>query len=379
IMIFLLITCFFSFLFFFKTLSTNPLPHWAYGGMRLVSLCFWEDLLASPISSYLTKFFPEKKCFESEMKNSDAPSLLDLPELVLESILEKLPPSGLCKMGVVCTSLRDRCMSDHLWEKHMEEKWGRLVGRIAHKKWQLHTASDKKQVMKRSSVMGHVWNLLPLRSSEKKKKNRMSCCSCNSNSSVMSCYLALHSGNFWFPAQVYNRENGHSGFLLSCYDAELSYDRITDTFSARYPPHGWRASAVETGITWDRVRASSLGDASPHDLHASDCLNELRPGDHVEIQWRRYKEFPYGWWYGVIGHLESCDGNLICCRCRDSETVIVEFNHYSVESRWRRTAVSRKEHREEGNEADGFYGGIRKLKSDEEIAAWKNLWPAQVL
>ena len=35
-------------------------------------------------------------------------------------------------------------------------------------------------------------------------------------------------------------------------------------------------------------------DNPPHDLHVSDCLDDLRPGDHIEIQWRRNKEFPYG-------------------------------------------------------------------------------------
>lgn len=29
------------------------------------------------------------------------------------------------------------------------------------------------------------------------------------------------------------QQNGHVGFMLSCYDAELSYDPQTDTFQAR--------------------------------------------------------------------------------------------------------------------------------------------------
>lgn len=62
---------------------------------------------------------------------------------------------------------------------------------------------------------------------------------------------------------------------------------------SRYPPHGRRASTIETGVTWARLRAP-LVDLSPHDLHVSGLLNELQPGDHIEIQWRRNKEFPYG-------------------------------------------------------------------------------------
>lgn len=62
---------------------------------------------------------------------------------------------------------------------------------------------------------------------------------------------------------------------------------------SRYPPHGRRASPTESGVSWDRLRAAPAN-TSPHDLHVSGCLNDLRPGDHAEIQWRRNKEFPYG-------------------------------------------------------------------------------------
>lgn len=50
---------------------------------------------------------------------------------------------------------------------------------------------------------------------------------------------------------------------------------------------------MEEGVQWDRLRAPPV-DTPAHDLHISDCLNDLRPGDHIEIQWRRSKEFPYG-------------------------------------------------------------------------------------
>lgn len=62
-----------------------------------------------------------------------------------------------------------------------------------------------------------------------------------------------------------------------------------------------------------------------------------------------------------------------------ADTVVLEFNQYAPDSRWRRTTISRKDHREEGNEADGFYGGIRKIKSEKEISVWKSLWPSEVL
>ena len=60
-----------------------------------------------------------------------------------------------------------------------------------------------------------------------------------------------------------------------------------------------------------------------------------------------------------------------------TDMVILEFNQYTPGSRWRQTMINRKHHREEGNEIDGVYGGIRKLHSKEEITRWKNLWPTK--
>ncbi|KAH6834283.1 F-box family protein [Perilla frutescens var. hirtella] len=308
-------------------------------------------------------------------------SVLDLPDLVLECILEKLPPEGLCTMASVCSSLRDRCVSDHLWQNHTTNKWGRVIGAAAEKEWQSCVASRRGREFlnqsKQKGLVNYLIRLWPLIRSGFSNTTRKKCFF-STVDSIMPRYAALESGEFCFPAQVYNRENGHVGFMLSCYDAMLSYDRKTDTFNARYAPHGARACAVESGVTWDRIRAP-LVDTSPYVLHVSDCLHDLQPGDQIEIQWRRNKEFPYGWWYGVVGHLETCDGNANYCRCHNSETVVLEFKQYTPGSRWRRTIVSRKDHREEGDEADGFYGGIQKLCGEEEISMWKKLWPAEVL
>lgn len=62
-----------------------------------------------------------------------------------------------------------------------------------------------------------------------------------------------------------------------------------------------------------------------------------------------------------------------------ADTLVLEFNQYTPGSRWRHTTVNRKDHREEGNEVDGFYGGIRKLNTEEEILTWRQLWPTETL
>ncbi|XP_058078852.1 F-box protein At2g32560-like [Magnolia sinica] len=371
-----------------KSLSPKPLPSWVHEVRLLLSL-FWRELacllvFGDSVARTSTEMSSKKRSLVKveNVEESDELSILDLPELALECILGKLPPSGLCSMAGVCSSLRERCRSNYLWERHMKKKWGQVIGRAAYREWQWFIASRGELGVldggKSKGWLGSFSCMWPISWLRSKINGVSKPTSSFPVDSIMSWYLSLESGKFWFPAQVYNREHGHVGFMLSCYDAELSYDCRTDTFHARYPPHGRRTMVIEEGVQWERIRPPPV-DTPAHNLHISDCLSDLRPGDHIEIQWRRNKEFPYGWWYGVVGHLESCDGNEHLCRCHNSDTVMLEFNQYTHGSRWRRTAINRKDHREEGNESVGFYAGIRKLQSKEEISMWKRLWPKEVL
>lgn len=387
-MLIFLISCF-SFFLLSKSLSRKPLPLWA-SETKLLYICSWKEVLCLLISalSWVGASFTmhlKNKHLRSKVKNVedvDGSSLLDLPELALECILEKLQPNELCKMAEVCTSLRDRCRSDYLWGKHMNKKWGRVIGDVASREWELYntlmndTCFKKKK--KKSSFLRSLSCGYSVSWARKNSKKEIKSKNALPVDSIMSWYLCLENGKFWFPAQVYNRENGHVGFMLSCYDAQLSYDSCTDTFQARYPPHGPRPPVIEEYVQWDRIRAPPM-DNPPRNLHTSDCLDDLHPGDHIEIQWRRNREFPYGWWYGVVGHQETCHKIGTLCRCHDSDTVVLEFNQYSPGSRWRTTTVNRKNHREEGSTAVGFYGGIRKIYSKGQIAVWKNLWPKDIL
>ncbi|KAK1437940.1 hypothetical protein QVD17_03740 [Tagetes erecta] len=408
-MLFIFVTCFSFILFFRYSLPIKPLPPWASSEMRLISFYFWKDLsilfpfaklfkntLFNILSTKATKKHTNTTHVSTLNNNQsmliEGMSVLDLPNLALECILERLEPDGLCKMACVCTYLRDMCLSDHLWETHMKKRWGRIIGQAAYKEWHLHISTKKESSyflagdkLGRGLLMGYLSKLSPIMLIRPKSttydddySKKMNVSSHLPIDSFVSCYRALETGKFWFPAQVFNRENGHVGFMLSCYDADLSYDSQTDTFQARYPPHGRRAAAIEIGVSWDRIRSPPVN-TLPHDLHISDCLNDLRPGDHIEIQWRRNKQFPYGWWYGIIGHLEACDGNNSYCHCDESDTVVLEFSQYAPGSRWRHTMINRRCHREEGNEADGFYGGIRKLYHKDEISVWQQFWPAEIL
>ncbi|KAH6818695.1 F-box family protein [Perilla frutescens var. frutescens] len=316
---------------------------------------------------------PEIAILEKIEEEKQEIRLLDLPDLVLDCILEKLSPAELCSAAGVCSSMREKCTSDHLWQKLMKQKWGEGIGDAAYREWKtqivLKRALEFSHFTEKRSKF-HLFSSLFGHKSEMKEKRR----SFLPANSVMSCYLALESGKFWFPAQVFNREvqSGHVGFMLSCYDAQLSYGSTTDNFVARYKAQG--RSMIEEGIEWKRIRAPIV-DTPANVLHISSCLDHLKPYDHIEIQWRKNKDFPYGWWYGVVGHLDSCSGNEFNCHCHVSDTIILEFKQYTRGSRWRKAKINRKSHREVGNEVDGFYGGIRKLSRKEEIEKWKQLWP----
>ncbi|KAK7386154.1 hypothetical protein VNO78_26176 [Psophocarpus tetragonolobus] len=308
------------------------------------------------------------KTFTSKVKNvedSQDTSMMDLPDLVLECIFEKLPSTSLFQMTNVCRSSREMCVTDHLWERHMKQKWGKVIGQVAHKEWKCYvTSNENVQTLihsKQKSLMRLLSFYWPFSWMKMKVNvnNNIKRPSYLPHDSFMTWYLALETGNFWFPAQVYNRENGRAGFMLSCYDAKLSYDAHNDTFRAKYPPHGKSGVVIEHDIPWERLRVSPI-DTSPHDLHISNCLHDLGPGDHV-------------------GGMDSNMVYLTLHYVLIIDTVVLEFIQYTHDSCWRRTTICRKDHKEEGNEENGFYGGIRKIKNKDEISIWKSFWPSNVL
>ena len=48
----------------------------------------------------------------------------------------------------------------------------------------------------------------------------------------------------------------------------------------------------EQNIEWDRLRSPPV-DTSPREVHMSNCMNDLKPGDQIEIQMKKRKESPF--------------------------------------------------------------------------------------
>lgn len=149
---------------------------------------------------------PKFEILEKNEEEKHGISLLDdLPDLVLDCILKKLSASELCSVAGVCTSMREKCTSDHLWQKLMKQKWGEVIGDAAYREWQSQISSKRAHDFLHFSEKRSRFLLFPslfgYKSMIKEKRKSFS-----TTNSVMSCYIALESGKFWFPAQVFNRE-----------------------------------------------------------------------------------------------------------------------------------------------------------------------------
>lgn len=196
-LLYFFITCL-SFFFFAKSLS---LPPWTSESKTLLSFYF-----KNPFMNTLHPTTHDLSC-----PVVDQMSVLDLPDLALDCILDLLPPSGLCSMARVCSSLRERCVSDHLWEKHLNTKWGKILGPAALREWQCYLSSthhlDSPHHQTGNLGFAKIISLIrSISSIFRDDKQRKRFASSLPLDSSMSCYLSLETGRFWFPAQVYNRE-----------------------------------------------------------------------------------------------------------------------------------------------------------------------------
>lgn len=195
-LLYFLITCL-SFLFFSKSLSFPP---WSSKTKTLLSFYFSKN-------PFMNILHPNTPDLASPVLNQM--SILDLPDLPLDCILDLLPPSGLCSMAMVCSSLREKCVSDHFWKKHLKTKWGKILGPAAHKEWQcylsslyhLDTPHHQSGQLGLAKIISMICSLSSIFRDDNQWRRYASSLPLD-----MSFYISLETGRFWFPAQVYNRE-----------------------------------------------------------------------------------------------------------------------------------------------------------------------------
>lgn len=173
---------------------------------------------AMPLMPSFKRKRPAAKVESTDMTGE--PSVLDLPELAIDCILAKLPPAELRNMAAVSRSMRERCRSDHLWESHMSNKWGSVLGTAARDEWRAYLSSSTAAGGGASGYCGSAASgkhrrwlaalscVCPVVSWMRPRAEGGAGMSAGPvlDDSIMSCYLHMESGKFWFPAQVYNRE-----------------------------------------------------------------------------------------------------------------------------------------------------------------------------
>ncbi|KAF9608304.1 hypothetical protein IFM89_008589 [Coptis chinensis] len=187
-------------------------------------------------------------------------------------------------------------------EAHENER-GWVIGQVAYREWKCQYGIRKEFYQKKKKV-GSSLSLLYA---------QLHCLWILSYLGIFVLSMASSS------SQLRSITERMGMFSICCHVMmELSYDCFRDTFQARYPSHYSTDTSDRAIVHWDRIRAQPI-DIPPNNVHASDCLDKLHPGDHVEIQWRGNKELPYGWWYGVVGHLETCGEIRSLCHCQKSD------------------------------------------------------------
>jgi hypothetical protein len=150
--------------------------------------------------------------------DDDALPLLDLPELALDRVLEELSPASLAAMACVCAGLRDRCSMDGLWARHVRGKWGRVLGAAARREWEAELADraaaaacprpSRRRSWADSLACAWPFSWVGCRWAKEGTADP----SVHQQAApppadtVAAWYRSLECGEFWFPAQVYNRE-----------------------------------------------------------------------------------------------------------------------------------------------------------------------------
>lgn len=171
----------------------------------------WD--LVTRVQVSLRRMFPSGSGIDSF--TDEGRSLLDLPELPLHLILDRLSPKGLYAIASVCNSLRNECKSDFYWEKHLKQKWGHILCPAVYKEWKCYIsaqneASSHSRQVKQKDWLSYILCVFP-----NYKRKTDSTRGFELKDSSMGLYLALENGKLWFPAQVYNREVKFQNSALS--------------------------------------------------------------------------------------------------------------------------------------------------------------------
>ena len=244
-----------------------------------------------------------------------------------------------------------------------------------------------------------------------------------------STYKMFLFGESHMNVQVINRETERNlEFTMSAYDAKASYRLELNAWHVTYlnddrgvvcetvPTKNVRpipndlCSAATPYSPWKLYRHPSVATAT-----AVKTQKIYAVGDGVEIQWKRQKPHPYGWWYGVISEiwhgdteettgtvgaivhvqLPGMDAATYACIVPEEDKdagagaplkakkddcttkftkITVVFEQYVQDSPWRSVTVVMNA-KNAIRSLGGWVGGIRKSTTAKQV--WKGFMPGR--
>lgn len=160
--------------------------------------------------------------------------------------------------------------------------------------------------------------------------------------------------------------SGYVARYLSACEVRPEHIPSDEEYRLRFCPVSARKELEPTKLDLDTALSRDLfpPDTYPYRvLHTK--MDEIKPGQPVELQWKMQPRSPFGWWYGV---LESFSG--------EGEDAIahLSFPHFPVGSRWYYLTVPIGKDSQVHCAMGGYSGGIRAV-SDTEKQRWMEFFP----
>jgi len=203
-------------------------------------------------------------------------------------------------------------------------------------------------------------------------------------------YHSTLRGKRHYLLEVFDREK-KLGFAMAAMSARITYDRVLDSFVARYISASEVLPEVISACESHRIRfcppsaraqlqPGPMAEAGPVAMLEDQPLGlsypyrvleghgDLVVGQGVELQWKMQYGSPFGWWYGCLERLQTDpDGRMA--------TATLIFRHFPSTSRWYRLQVRLGDARMQPCAFGGFTGGLRPA-SAAESKHWMRFFPS---
>ncbi|CAJ1360724.1 unnamed protein product [Effrenium voratum] len=177
--------------------------------------------------------------------------------------------------------------------------------------------------------------------------------------------------------EIFDREK-KVGFCMSAMTAKVSWEQKTRCYVASYvsashvvPERIPTSEVHRLRFCPPNVRDQLQPELAPprvSEIYAFRVyagLEGLQVGRGVELQWKMQVGSPFGWWHGVVEHVE---------RKGATAAVTLTFGHFPQHSRWYRLRVVVGDGVMRRCGIGGYHGGIRSCTAAEE-KHWMRFFP----